>query len=74
MDEGNEIFHQNPTKWHVPNVAGISKAFHGSILFMCTTRCCIFLVGASFCFDGGIWDIIVFIPEQCLSIYFIRKE
>ena len=23
-----------------------------------------------FGFDGGVWDVIVFIPDHCLSIYF----
>ena len=24
-----------------------------------------------FCFEGGMWDLIVVIPDHCLSIYFV---
>ena len=26
-----------------------------------------------FGFEGGMWDLIVFIPDHCLSIYFFYK-
>ena len=35
-----------------------------------------FCVCPSFPFgiEGGIWDVIVFIPDHCLSIYFVRAR
>ena len=28
----------------------------------------------SFCFEGRMWDLIVLIPDHCLSIYFLKND
>ena len=43
------------------------------VRFSCLSRTCIiFRVCSSFPFgfEGGFWDLIILIPDRCLSIYF----
>ena len=44
----------------------------GKEMFIHSSYCLSIWVCASFsfCFEGGMWDMIVLVPDHCLSFYF----
>ena len=52
----------------------MTHLFGKELLIQFTVRCfvnlCQVFAGNFFCFEGGLWGLVVLIPDHCLSLYF----